>query len=128
MSTEAKGPLLLCIDDAEIALRIRKLIFEQEGYRVATEITADSGLRFFREHDVDMVIADHFLQGITGTEVAREMKRLKPRVPILIVSAAAEELEGLEFADGFFPKAGATEELIKTVAAVLQRTKLQSQV
>ena len=40
----------------------------------------------------------------TGTEIAREMKELKPEVPILIMSAAMEKPNGLQFADGFLAK------------------------
>jgi hypothetical protein len=51
-----------------------------------------------------MVISDHLLQGKTGTELAAEMKRLKPGITIVIVSGLVEEPEGMEHADLFIGK------------------------
>lgn len=49
------------------------------------------------------------------------MKQLKPDVPILIISAAMEKPDGLEFTDGFLAKAGAPEILLDTIAQLLSR-------
>src|ERR1039457_7202584 len=100
-STPARSPLILCIDDADIALRVRKLLLASAGYHVLTASSGEDGLEIFRQHPIELVIADHFLSAKTGTEIAREMKGLKPDVPILIVSAAVEKPAGLEFANGF---------------------------
>src|SRR5277367_5668658 len=96
-STVAQPPLILCIDDADIALRVRKLLLGSEGYNVLTASSGEDGLELFRQNPIELVIADHFLSAKTGTEIAREMKALKPEVPILIISAAMEKPEGLEF-------------------------------
>ena len=101
---DSDQPLILCIDDAEIALRVRKLLLSNAGYSVLTAASGEEGLEVFKEHPVDLVIADHFLSDKTGAEIAMEMKEMKPQVPILIVSAASEEPPGLEFADGFLSK------------------------
>ena len=114
-------PLVLCIDDAEIALRVRKLLLDGAGYRVLTAKSAEEGLRLFREHPVDLVIADHYLSATTGTEIAKQMKQLKPEVPILIFSAAAEQLPGLEFANGFLSKGESPDALLSSVASLLDR-------
>ncbi len=76
-------------------------------------------MELFRQHPVELVISDHFLSGKSGTEVAREMKVLKPEVRILIISAALEKPEGLEFADGFLAKGEAPEILLDTIARLL---------
>lgn len=114
-------PLILCIDDAEIALRVRKLLLGCEGYNVLTARSAEEGLEIFKQNPIQLVIADHFLSAKTGTEIAREMKQLKPDVPILIISAAMEKPDGLEFTDGFLAKAGAPEILLDTIAQLLSR-------
>ena len=114
-----KRPLLLCIDDADTALRVKKLLLDNAGYEVVTAQSAEDGLELFKQHQVELVIADHFLSAKTGTEIAREMKQLKPEVPILIVSAGADEPEGIEFADGFLAKCEPAEVLIATLARML---------
>jgi CheY-like chemotaxis protein len=117
----AEPPLILCIDDADIALRVRKLLLGSEGYKVLTAPTAEDGFEIFRENPVELVIADHFLSGKTGTEIAREMKQLKPQVPILILSAGIEDPPGLEFADGFLAKGEPSDVLLNTIAQLLAK-------
>jgi CheY-like chemotaxis protein len=115
-------PLLLCIDDAEVALRVRKLVLTNAGYRVLTAESGEEGLEVFRANAVDMVIADHFLSNKSGLEIAKEMKELKPEVPILIVSAAAEAPPGMEFSDGFLSKGEGPDALLFAIAGLLKRT------
>lgn len=112
-------PLILCIDDADVALRVRKILLGTEGYNVLTASSGEEGLEIFRQNSIELVISDHFLTGRSGTEIAREMRALKPEVPILIISAALEKPEGLEFADGFLAKGGAPEILLDTIAQLL---------
>lgn len=118
-SADAKPPMVLCIDDDDVALRVRKLLLGSAGYDVLTASSGEAGLVILKHNPVNLVIADHFLSAKTGTEIAREMKELKPEVPILIVSGTDEAPSGLEFADGFLPKAEAPDVLLETVARLL---------
>ena len=112
-------PLVLCIDDAEVALRVRKLLLTSAGYSVLTAASGEEGLEIFKQNQVRLVIADHFLSNKSGAEIAAEMKQIKPQVPILIVSAAAEKPAGLEFADGFLSKGEGPDALLDSVANLL---------
>jgi CheY-like chemotaxis protein len=120
-SANPKLPLILCIDDDDLSLRVRKLMLGSAGYNILTASSGEVGLDVLKQNPVDLVIADHFLSAKTGTEIAREMKELKPEVPILIVSAAAEQPSGLEFADGFIPKGEAPDVLLGAIARLLKR-------
>jgi CheY-like chemotaxis protein len=120
MSTSSAHSLILCIDDAEVALRVRKLLLTSAGYRVLTAASGEEGLAAFKSNPVELVIADHFLSGKSGSEIAAEMKQLKPEVPILIVSAAAEAPSGLEFCDGFLSKGEGPDTLLETIARLLK--------
>ncbi len=115
----AKRPLILCIDDANVALRVRKLLPGSEGYNVLTANSAEDGFELLKQNPVQLVIADHFLSGKTGTEIAREMKEMKPEVPILIMSAAIEKPDGLQFADGFLAKGESPNVLLDVIAHLL---------
>jgi CheY-like chemotaxis protein len=120
LSPDSVRPTILCIDDAEIALRVRKLLLTIAGYEVLTAASGEEGLELFKRDPIDLVIADHFLTGKTGTEIASEMKTIKPHVPILIVSAASDTPEGIEFADGFLPKGESPEALLEAIARLLK--------
>ncbi len=120
LSSDSIRPVILCVDDAEIALQVRKLVLTIAGYEVVTAGSGEEGLEQFKRDSIDLVIADHFLTDKTGTEIAREMKTIKPHVPILIVSASADTPEGIEFADEFLPKGESPEKLLETIARLLK--------
>jgi CheY-like chemotaxis protein len=120
-SSASKRPLILCIDDAEVALRVRKLLLTSAGYAVLTAPSGEEGLNLFKQNAVDLVIADHFLSDKNGSEIAAEMKNIKAEVPILIVSAAAEPPAGLEFADGFLSKGDGPDALLERIASLLRK-------
>jgi CheY-like chemotaxis protein len=119
-SANPKPRLILCIDDDDIALRVRRLLLSIAGYEVLTASSGEAGLEVLKQNPVDLVIADHFLSARTGTEVAREMKALKPKTPILIVSGTPEKPSGIEFADGFLCKGEMPDVLLHTVARLLR--------
>ncbi len=89
-STAAGSRLILYIDDDDISLRVRKLLLASAGFNVVSANSGEDGLELFKINLIELVIADHFLSDKTGTEIAKEMKELKPGVPILILSAAPE--------------------------------------
>ena len=81
------SPLILCIDDEALGLRIRKAVLEKEGYRVLTAADGSTGLTLFMDEPVEGVILDYFMPGMDGGEVAVAMRRQRPDVPILLLSA-----------------------------------------
>lgn len=78
---------ILCIDDDIQSLRVRRILLESLGYKVSTETDAERGLRLFRSRHIDAVILDYQMPGMNGGEAATEIKRLRPEVPVLILSA-----------------------------------------
>jgi CheY-like chemotaxis protein len=114
-------PVILCIDDAEVALRVRKLLLASVGYVVLTASSGEEGLEIFEQNPVDLVIADHFLSDKSGAEIAAEMKATKPQVPILIVSASEEPPAGLDFADGFLSKLDGPDALLERVSSLFAK-------
>ena len=71
-------------------------------------------------------MSDHLLQGKTGTELAAEMRRLKPRIPIVIMSGVVQEPEGMEHADLFIVKGEAPPIWLKKISDLLQRSRCQA--
>lgn len=78
---------ILCIDDEDLGLEIRKLVLEREGYKVLTARDGPTGLSVFKSHKVDAVVLDFAMPGLDGGQVAAAMRRTKPNVPILMLSA-----------------------------------------
>jgi PAS domain S-box-containing protein len=81
---------ILCVDDEETSLYFRRLVLEQHGYRVLTAGSARRALEIFLQHDVDLVISDLQLGRDTGDTLSAQMKRLRPSVPVLLLSEVTE--------------------------------------
>ena len=119
MATTTSKATILCIDDEALGLYFRKLILEQQGYQVLTANSAAEGLDQFQRHQVDLVVTDHLLGRGTGTAMAAEMRRLQPKVPIIILSGTTDLPQGLEHADLFLSKTEGPEKLLREIEKLL---------
>jgi CheY-like chemotaxis protein len=81
------SPLVLCVDDETVGLRVRQMLLERAGYKVLTAVDGYSGLELFAAHPVDAVVLDYSMPGMHGGQVAEKMRQTKPKVPILLLSA-----------------------------------------
>ncbi len=84
---ENKTYLILCVDDEVVGLHVRKILLERAGYRVLTAQDGFSGIELFATQPVDAVVLDYAMPGMHGGEVAKQMRKAKPGVPILLLSA-----------------------------------------
>ena len=128
MSHSGQPNVILCIDDQPIALRTRQLILEHAGCCVLTATNGAAALELFRHEPVDLVITDHLLPGLTGSQVAAEMKRLKPEVPVALLSGLVERPEGAEASDAsdaFLTKGIPVPEFLAAVASLLRGPECQ---
>lgn len=110
---------VLCIDDNQAALHVRKLVLESAGYSVLVASDGATALELFSSSAVDLVLSDHLLQGSTGTELAAVMKRLNPGVPIIIISGLTDAPAGMEHADLFISKTDSPPEVLRQIAGLL---------
>ena len=112
-------PLILCIEDSPTFLLLRKKVLEREGYEVIGVTSSDEALTALRDFPVCATIADHMLQGTTGVELAREMKKIKPKVPIILFSGTVPQ--SLNAVDVYVNKGEPTAKFLGIVRAVVQR-------
>ncbi len=112
-------PLVLCVEDQPIHLTLRKKVLERDGYEVIGVTTAEEALKVLRNAPVCATIADHMLHGATGTRMAKEMKKIKPDVPIILFSGTVpEHFDGV---DVFVNKGEPTAEFLRIVREVVDR-------
>jgi CheY-like chemotaxis protein len=84
---EQESHLVLCVDDEQVGLKVRKILLERAGYRVLTALDGSTGLEVFAQEPVQAVILDYSMPGMHGGEVAARMRQIKPQIPILLLSA-----------------------------------------
>jgi two-component system, OmpR family, response regulator CpxR len=96
---------ILCIDDEQPALLVRKQVLESAGYRVLTARSGAEGIRVFSNEPVDVVVLDYWMADMKGLAVADELKRIRPGIPILMLSAFSPILdEAIGKADAWLTK------------------------
>jgi CheY-like chemotaxis protein len=118
------GPyLILCVDDEQDALNLRVAILKRAGYVVLSTTAPEHALYLLASNAVDLVLMDHLLPGMPGTEVARKMKVLRPQLPIILLSGLLEEPDGMANIDLFISKAEPTAMMLSRIATVLAGQK-----
>jgi len=86
----AKMAKLLCIDDESTALNIRKRVLETAGHQVQTARSGEAGIRLLRSDSFDLVLLDYWMPGMNGIATARQVKRINPSVPMIILSGLSQ--------------------------------------
>ena len=115
--------ILIVEDEAKIA-RFLELELKHEGYEVAFAADGRTGLEKALEKDVDLVLLDIMLPGLSGMEVCRRV-RMESQVPIIMLTAkddVTDKVAGLDMgADDYMTKPFAIEELLARIRVTLTR-------
>ncbi len=120
---------LLLVEDDPALSELLQYRFEKEGYQVRTTPDGDDALVLASEEVPDLVILDWMIEGTSGLEVCRRLRRGKAtaHVPIIMLTAREEEddrIRGLEIgADDYLTKPFSPRELLARVAAVMRRIR-----
>jgi two-component system response regulator CpxR len=95
---------ILCVDDNEQALSIRKLMLETRGYRVVACNNGQHALEAFKQGGVDLVLSDLQMPGLDGAELVGRIKDLSAGTPTILFSGKTRIYEKDTRADVFLPK------------------------
>ena len=117
VDSELQRSVLLCIDDDEDVLECETSFLESFGYTVLAAASGGKGLELASRHSVDIVIVDYLMPEMNGQEVAAAIRRLKPKAPIIMLSAAVDIPEqALKLVDAFIAKDNLASQLLPTIA------------
>ncbi len=122
-------PRLLIVEDDPALRELLGWNFEREGFDVASTPDGEEALILAQETPPDVVILDWMIEGVSGIEVCRRLRRLQEtaNVPIIMLTARGEEadrIRGLETgADDYVTKPFSPRELVARVGAVLRRVR-----
>jgi two-component system phosphate regulon response regulator PhoB len=123
-----KGRILLVEDDSALA-ELLVYNFNREEFDVQQTGNGEEAMLLAQENPPDLVILDWMIEGVSGIEVCRRLRRFPStaNVPIIMLTARGEEADrvrGLETgADDYITKPFSPRELIARVGAVLRRVR-----
>ena len=123
-----KQRILVVEDDEAIMLGLNENL-KSAGFETVTAVDGPQALKIGIESDVDLILMDIMLPGMSGYEVCRELRDAGRQVPIIMLTARQDEfdkLHGFEMgADDYVTKPFSIDELLARVRAVLRRGRAQ---
>lgn len=94
---------ILLIDDSPLQLRVREAVLRDAGFQVSIATTAEGALALLRTRGVAesiaTVITDHVMPDVNGAELVRAIRKLRPDVPVIVITGqpdAETEYEGMD--------------------------------
>ena len=111
--------MILCVDDEPNALILRKLVLQKAGYEVITASSGKQALELAESRTIDLLLSDQLMPGMTGAQLAKEMKIIAPKARIILISGVNEMPSDASIADAFLSKVEGPDALCNTVASAL---------
>jgi len=78
---------ILIVDDEKNYLVVLEALLGTEGYEIVTTDNAREAVRSIRESDLDLVITDMKMPGMSGMELLEECKKIRPELPVIMMTA-----------------------------------------
>ncbi len=116
--------VILCVDDNEQTLAVRKFLLETRGYRVISARDGATAIEILEQGGIDLVLGDLLMPQMDGNEMVRRMKQLSPEVPMILISGTVKSFERANRADAFLPKgASSPVELLERIRVMIARKR-----
>ncbi|MEO0108186.1 MAG: sigma-54 dependent transcriptional regulator [candidate division WOR-3 bacterium] len=123
---------ILVVDDHAPTVNILARILTHEGYEVVAAYDGPAALARIKENDLNLVLLDLAMPGMDGLAVLRELRNLRPSLPVVMMSAQGSISTAVEAvklgAYDFLEKPFADERLLVSVRNALVRDQLQREV
>jgi DNA-binding response OmpR family regulator len=85
---------VLLIDDSPLQLRVREAVLRDAGFEVCIATTAESAHALLRSgpigDSVGVIVTDHMLPGASGADFVRQLRQIKPTVPVIVITGLPE--------------------------------------
>ena len=115
---------ILCVDDNEQSLSIRKFMLETRGYKVLVSHNAREALQIFDQGGVDLVLSDLVMPDMDGAELVKRIKEISPETPAILFSGKIKMYDKDTSADIFLPKGSyAPAELLERIRMLLVKKR-----
>ena len=85
-----KGKILWIDDEIEL-LRPHILYLEKKDYSVTSVSSGEDGIQIFKDNNFDIILLDEMMTGLDGLTTLKEIKKINPSIPIVMITKNEEE-------------------------------------
>ncbi|MCA9034179.1 MAG: response regulator [Planctomycetaceae bacterium] len=120
---------ILCVDDEPGILSALKRLLRREPYRLLTASSGEEALQVFASEKIHLIVSDHRMPGMTGTELLSEIQKISPETVRVVLSGYADAAAIVEAINRghifrFLGKPWSDEELKANIRACLEQYDL----
>ena len=119
-------PSLLLVDDEPAIHFVAGTFLRDAGYAVGDANDGMEGLRMFQQGSWDLVITDRAMPGMGGEELAEEIRRIWPAVPLMLITGSLTSDTRVDLFDEILQKPFKRADLLATIRRVLDRNHVDS--
>ena len=115
---------ILCVDDDERSLSVRKVLLETRGYRVLAYSDPECAIEAMKIGGVDLVLSDLMMPKLSGAKLIDQLKAISPETPALLFSGRVNCCTEEHLADAWLAKGEfAPLELLERIRVLLIRKR-----
>jgi len=122
---------ILIVDDEEVLRDVLETVLRREGFDVVLASSGEEALNMLDGEEVDLVILDIMLPGISGIDTLRSIRVSTPSLPVIIITAYSSidgAIEAMKHgAFHYIPKPFKNEEVVLTVNKALEQRRLSNE-
>lgn len=124
---QKRKPTLLVVDDDSCVLETSVCLLRESGFNVVPESNPAEALKFLAiVPDLDCVVCDFQMPGITGTDLACAAKKIRPAIPVLILSGIDAPESDAQPWDAWLLKGLPISELAERIHLLLKQGESES--
>ena len=119
---------ILIVDDEEVLRDVLDAVLRREGFDIVAASSGEEALNVLDTEEVDLVILDVMLPGISGIDTLRAIRISNPNLPVIVITAFSS-IDGAidamkQGAFHYIPKPFKNEEVVLTVNKALEQRRL----
>src|SRR6266550_799392 len=119
---------VMIVDDEEVLRDVLEVVLRREGFDVVLAASGEEALNLLDGDEVDLIILDVMLPGISGIDTLRAIRISNPMLPVVVITAFSSidgAIEAMKFgAFHYIPKPFKNEEVVLTVNKALEQRRL----
>src|SRR4051794_11608596 len=132
LQTQIENMRILIVDDEEVLRDVLETVLRREGFEVLLAASGEEALSVLdTDADVDLVVLDVMLPGISGIDTLRAIRISNPQLPVIVITAFSSidgAIEAMKHgAFHYIPKPFKNEEVILTVNKALEQRRLSNE-